>query len=107
MGFGIHDSFCQLEIYLTDKDHNVVIATERKDNPGTSITNALPDLAIEVYNGFYLNPLTTIWIECYKYDESEYSLAHFTVDNKGNILDKTPVWTHLTEEQVNEYIKGL
>jgi hypothetical protein len=45
----------------------VAIATELKENPGTSITNAGEDLASQVCDRFGIETAQLVWIEHYAY----------------------------------------
>jgi len=58
---------CSLEILLLGDRRNAVIATEREDNPGTSITNVAENLASEVCDRFEIDPDKLVWIEHYGY----------------------------------------
>ena len=60
-GFGGCDCVCDLEVY-----GNLVIATERDDNMGTSITNMAERLATAICQQFKIDPNKLIWIERYK-----------------------------------------
>ena len=53
-------SHCTLEII-----GNLVIATEHKDNNGTSITNMAEHLATRVCYAYQIDPQKLIWIEHY------------------------------------------
>ncbi len=60
---GCH-SRCDLRVFTMDSKY-LVIATEREDNPGTSITNVAERLAWMVYR--YLEcPADFTWIEHYR-----------------------------------------
>ena len=81
------------------------MATELPDNPGTSITNRVEALAIQVYQEFELWPAFTHWIEHYPpdgpYDET-FAEVRFTPDpQKGLTL---PKWRALTREAVERLI---
>lgn len=77
-----HEAWCQLEI----------IATERRDNPGTSVTNAAERLAGEICRMYRIDPLTLVWIEHYGYPDAfgtpaypkdrPHSLVSFTTDGR-------------------------
>jgi hypothetical protein len=66
---GIHgrEAWCALEILPAKDRRIVVIATEVKDNPGTSITNVCEHLAYWVCVEFSIDPSNLIWIEHYGY----------------------------------------
>ena len=60
------DCVCDLEVY-----GNLVIATERGDNTGTSITNMAERLAIAICQQFDIAPGKLIWIERYTAESYE------------------------------------
>jgi hypothetical protein len=64
---GLHGcpSRCHLRIYRHPDRPVVVVATELTENRGTSITNALPDLAKRVCSAFDIDPYTLLWVEHY------------------------------------------
>lgn len=66
---GLHGCacFCALEIIPLSDGQTVVIATELKDNPGTSITNVAEHLASHVCERFAIDPDRLVWIEVYGY----------------------------------------
>jgi hypothetical protein len=66
-GFHGCDAWCALEILKGKDGKTVVIATEVKDNPGTSITNAAEHLAYWVCVEFSIDPSKLVWIEHYGY----------------------------------------
>jgi hypothetical protein len=66
-GFHGCQAWCQLEILPLVDGRTVVIATEVKDNPGTSITNCAEHLAYWVCVEFAVDPSRLIWIEHYGY----------------------------------------
>jgi len=61
--------FCDLEIVRLIDRRTLVIATEREDNPGTSITNVAEHLASNVCVRFGIEPEKLIWIEHYGYPD--------------------------------------
>src|SRR5438552_13682293 len=66
-GFHGCDAWCALEILEGKDGKTVVIATEVKDNPGTSITNAAEHLAYWVCIEFSIDTSKLVWIEHYGY----------------------------------------
>ena len=66
---GLHgrSAWCGLEIIRLSDGRTVVIATERKDNPGASITNVAETLASYVCDCFAIDPGKLVWIEHYEY----------------------------------------
>lgn len=59
-------SCCQLEIWQGPGRIPVVLATERLDNDGTSITNWAEHLAEQVCREFDLEPRSLIYLEAYE-----------------------------------------
>ena len=57
VGFHGCRSFCALEILRLADERHAVIATELRDNPGTSITNAFELVATAVCRQFNIDPL--------------------------------------------------
>ena len=77
-------SRCDIEIYRSD-EHHLVIATERDDNPGLSITNGAEYLWAQVLKQFRLNPAKTTLIEHYNYSHREsWDIVKFLSGN-GNV----------------------
>lgn len=66
-GFHLCLCWCQLEILKLKDGRTAVIATELKDNPGTSITNAMEILAATVCLDFGIDVYKLVWIEHYGY----------------------------------------
>lgn len=66
LGYGIHPSRCHLKI-VEHEGLATVTLTELMDNPGTAVTNAIEDLATEVFRQFLTGyALENIrWIEHY------------------------------------------
>jgi hypothetical protein len=58
---------CDLEILRLADGRTLVIATERKDNPGASVTNVAEHLASYVCDRFGIDPDRLVWIEHYAY----------------------------------------
>ena len=79
-GFHGCDAWCALEILRAPDGQTVVIATEVKDNPGTSITNACEHLAYWVCVEFSINPSELVWIEHYGYPAPGHSKRPRTYD---------------------------
>src|SRR5438093_12008457 len=59
--------YCTIEATKLPDDRVVVIATERMDNPGPSITNEVEYLATAVCRYLGIDPLKLVWIEYYGY----------------------------------------
>ena len=103
-GFHGCESVCNLEIH-----GSLVIATEREDNEGTSITNMAEQLATKVCQSFDITPGKLVWIEHYPeqpdimYDEN-YSLVQFNLQG-GTHFEKafeftTPRWVPIDKAVV-------
>jgi hypothetical protein len=75
-GFHGCDAWCALEILQGRGGRTVVIATEVKDNPGTSITNVCEHLAYSVWLEFSIDPSKLVWIEHYGYPAPGDSRRH-------------------------------
>ncbi len=58
-------SWCGLAVIWLHDARTVVVATEREDNPGTSVTNAAELLATAVVKTFCLDPDKLVWVEHY------------------------------------------
>jgi hypothetical protein len=69
-GFHGFPSRCNLELIPLPDGRLVAIATERSDNPGTSVTNAAELLASQVCDRFGIEPGRLLWIEHYGYGTS-------------------------------------
>jgi hypothetical protein len=86
---------------------HVFIATEVPENRGTSITNYAEHLATAMRKQYDLKPEDVIWIEHYpeaKHRRMEsVDLVRFAV--LGDTF-RTPVWTRITEQAVDELITG-
>jgi len=78
-GFQGKLAICQLEILQLRDGRTAVIATEREDNPGTSVTNVAEHLASHVCDRFGIEPEKLFWIEHCGYP------AH--VSNRERTLD--------------------
>jgi hypothetical protein len=65
-GYGLHPSKCGLKI-VKETENVTVILTELTDNPGTSVTNCIEEIATQVYQQFLKDtPVEKIrWIEHY------------------------------------------
>ena len=99
-GFRGCESKCELEIIS-----NLVIATQSKENTGTSITNMAEYLAMLVCNDFHIEPTKLIWIEHYPkrgeihpYPES-FDLVCFNIDEDG--IFSEPRWIPISKAVVD------
>jgi len=91
-GFQGKPAICQLEILQLRDGRRAVIATEREDNPGTSVTNVAEHLASHVCDHFGIEPDKLVWIEHYGYPvhgvkrERTYDLVTFSRRNPERVL---------------------
>ena len=94
------EAWCQLEILPLPNGRTAVIATEVKDNPGTSITNCAEHLAYWVCLEFEIDPSQLIWIEYYGYPSETapkvprtYDLVRFDILPAGHdAVFARPAW---------------
>src|ERR1700747_14228 len=86
-GFLNCDSFCDIEVHRRTDGKYVFVATELRDNPGTSVTNFAEHLATAMCKQHRLKPEDVIWIEHYPgaKDRRKESLARC-----GLLLKETP-----------------
>jgi hypothetical protein len=99
-GFHGCDASCKLEILSLVDGRTAVIATEVKNNPGTSITNCAEHLAYWVCIEFEIDPLRLIWIEHYGYPSETgphiprtYDLVQFHILPAGHdAVFAHPAW---------------
>ena len=106
-GFHGCDAFCALEILRIPDGRSVVIATELKDNPGTSVTNFCEHLAHRVCAGFLIDPSKLVWIEHYGYPLPgtlkrhlrTYDLVTFLMmPARNNEVFASPKWCPMQDE---------
>ena len=82
LGFWNCDSKCGVEIIKREDnpDSPVVVLTELPDNPGTSVTNMVEDIATMVYREFLsdYDPEKIVWIEHYPHEfyQKSFALRH-------------------------------
>ncbi len=74
-GFGWADSEIRVTIYVY-QGYNLVIFQDL--GRGTSVTNASEQLATEVGRLKSLDPLKTVWLECYPYYGGDYDVDQIT-----------------------------
>lgn len=96
---------CRCDI---EANGNVVIATERDDNEGTSITNAAEALAAIVAEDFGIDKENLVWIEHYPargqgemFAES-FDLVEF--DLEGGKF-RNPRWKRITKEEARAILE--
>jgi hypothetical protein len=107
-GFWGCDSCCDIEVHWRTDGKYVFIATEVPDNPGTSVTNFAENLATAMRRQHGLKPEDVIWIEHYPEAEDRrresFDLVRFAVEGDSF---RSPVWTRITEQAVDELITGM
>jgi hypothetical protein len=106
-GFWGCDSCCDIEVHRRSDGKYVFITAEVPENRGISITNYAEHLATAMRKQYRLKPEDVIWIEHYleakdRRNES-FDLVRFAV--VGDTL-RTPVWTRITEQAVDELMAG-
>ena len=103
------DSYCDIEVHQRSDGKYVFVATELPDNPGTSVTNYAEQLATAMRTQYALKPGDVIWIEHYPEAKDrrkeDFDLVRF-LGMEGDSF-RTPVWTRITEQAVNELIAGV
>src|SRR5215469_6529900 len=106
-GFWGCDSCCDIEVHRRSDGKHVFVATELPDNPGTSVTNYTEHLVTAMRKEYGLKPEDVIWIEHHPEAKDRrkesFDLVRFAV--VGDTF-RTPVWTRITEQAVDELIAG-
>jgi hypothetical protein len=106
-GFRGCDSSCDIEVHRRSDGKHVFVATELPDNPGVSVTNCAEHLATAMREEYRLKPEDVIWIEHYPEAKDRrkesFDLVRFAV--VGDTF-RTPVWTRVTEQAVDDLIAG-
>ena len=97
---------CDLHVYR-DGDAAVIVASERHDNPGASITNSYENLATGVYQKMELSVDQITWIEYYgaqaygvRIDET---FDWVSLDRKGDRF-VSPEWRRGSREELEQLI---
>jgi len=102
LGFGLHPSRCGLKI-VREGDRVTVTLTELPDNPGTSVTNCVEEIATQVYHTFLKGtPIDKIrWIEHYPpRGEWEETFDEVTFDWDGETFSH-PRWRRLLHREMS------
>ena len=99
-------AWCQIQVYRGDTGVVVVLATERLDNPGVSITAWADRLAYQVWQDVGTPPVFT-WIEHYPAGSSpelgeSFALVQFTPAPNGTFT--MPRWQALPRPLVEELL---
>jgi len=113
LGLGLYKSRCGLKI-VRENDRVTVILTELPDNPGTSVTNCVEEIATQVYHRFLKGtPIDKIrWIEHYPpRGEWEETFDEVSFDWDGETFSH-PRWRRKTPEgevqweSISDFIEG-
>ena len=100
-------SCCDIEVHRRSDGKYVFIATELPENRGTSITNYAEHLATAMRKQYGSKPEDVIWIEHYPEAKDRrkesFDLVRFAV--VGDTF-RTPFWTRITEQAVDQLIAG-
>ena len=102
------DSYCDIEAHRRSDGKYVFVATEMRDNPGTSVTNYAEHLATAMRRQYGLEPEDMMWIEHYPEArdrrKESFDLVRFAVEGDSF---RRPVWTRITEQAVGDLIAGV
>lgn len=110
-GFRNCESCCDIEI---DFQNNIIVFTERADNPGTSVTNMIETLANLTVKNHLIDPNTAIIFEHYgaiSYPQSQQHAKFNTIDLVE--FDYTlngyinPKWRRYENEEFLQFLKDL
>ena len=104
-GYQKCEAWCALEILPLADGRTAVIATEVKDNPGTSITNMCEHLAFWVCRDLGIDPIRLVWIEHYGYPSAfeagnprPFDLVEFDLMPAGRDgIFSNPRWWRMTD----------
>jgi hypothetical protein len=103
------DSVYDIEVNQRNDGKYVFVVTEPPNNPGTSVTDYGEHLATAVRRQHGLKPADLIWIEHHLESKDHpaevFNLVRF-LGMKGDSF-RTPVWTRITEQAVEDLIAGL
>jgi len=115
LGFGVHKSFCNVEIYKEDDKYIVIMTEPHDESSGTSVTNACEDIATKLYNDGYFEetyPGNIVWVEHYSrergFDETYDQInLEFAGKGIGNVKFAHPTWKHIGEKLTDEDVREL
>lgn len=96
---GIRGCDCKCDIEIRE---NIVIATELKENPGTSITNWAEHLANDITEQYSIPKEKLVWLECYDH-LGIYAIVEFEL--RGNVF-VNPQWKHCTKAVIDKIADG-
>jgi len=108
LGFGRFPSHCGLEIIQKGNKY-IVILTELEDNEGTSVTNAIEDIATQIKNTRLanVNANDIIFIEHYEkiFDDKEtYDVVTLSYDEQLKRYFQ-PRWNRISD--IQEFINSI
>lgn len=97
-GFGRCDSKCGLEIIKEDNKVKVTM-TELPDNPGTSVTNMVEQLASMIYDQFLkdIPPGNITWVERYPAAKPREGTFDKVIMEYDGYVFYNPRWERLKE----------
>lgn len=102
LGYGLHDTEIVVH-YFKSSEKNIIVAEDL--GKGTSVTNAIEQIATEVIKKLDIDPRKTIFIECYPYyAEWELDSVELTYDSMSKEYSN-PVWFRphkLSSEIINQ-----
>ena len=108
MGLGTFPSVCRLRAFEVEDAPTVVIATELPQNPGTSVTNAVQDIAVQAYKWLERPQRGITLIEHYEKDSTErYAqerFAHVMFEHTEGGRFSGSTWRVITKEEVERLI---
>jgi hypothetical protein len=99
------NSICDVEILTSETEKIAVIFHERQDNKGTSVTNAIQNIAPEYLTGadlgryYDLQPKKLRVFESYRYGNQPAQISE--VSFYGN-----PNWNHCTAEEIVTWLNS-
>ena len=110
LGFGIHKSFCDVEIYKEADKYLVIMTEPCNESSGTSVTNACETIASDLFHRGLVgkDPEKIVWIEHYPergFPET-FDAIDFVYDGRVKEF-KNPEWFHLGESLSDEKVKEL
>lgn len=101
-------SVCGIQVLKIDNSQKVMIlATELKNNPGTSITNAAENVATEVMRMLNMQYDNMIWIEHYENENEEdtFDYVRFECGSRDSLSN--PEWIACNETIVDIIKKAI
>ena len=109
-------SKCRIRIFREDGKQIIVIASHILGSQGTSITNAIEEVATKVmhnYQEYFSSPdQEPIWVQYYPagslHFETEDRVHLVTLDCSTTGVLTNPCWTHVTEDHAEaSFLHGL